>query len=113
MATADIEQLKEYAKLNKPIEYAIEYLYQRPLKECSLKEAIEGIIINANMSKWFDTVGYTDEGDYYMFTITHSLGVNTSRMLELLNGSVFKTYGAKTECTISDKMVFFKIYKTA
>lgn len=111
METADIEKLRENMAPQKPLEFAIEYYYQKPLKECSLREVIDGLAINARMSHWFDTVDYTDDGDHYTMNITHSLGLNNSKMLKILNESVFKTYGAKTESTISEKTFFMKIFK--
>lgn len=111
MNTADIEQLQKIMTDQKPIEYAIEFYLQKPLKECSLKEVVEGLVINSRMSHWFDTTDYTDDGDHYTVKITHSLGLNNSKMLEILDGSVFKTYGAKTEITISEKTFFMKIFK--
>jgi hypothetical protein len=111
MNTADMKQLQEIMKDQKPIEFAIEFNLQKPLKECSLVEVIDGMVITSKMSHWFDTVDYSDDGDHYTLKITHSLGLNNSKMLELLDGSVFKTYGTKTECTISEKTLFMKIFK--
>ncbi len=111
METADIEKLRKIVAPQKPLVYAIEYYYQKPLKECSLLEIIDGLIINARMSHWFDTVDYKDAGDHYTMNATHSLGLNNSKMLKILQESVFVTYGVKVESTISEKTYFMKIYK--
>lgn len=109
--TADIERVREYATHQKPIEYTIEYFYQKPLKECSLKEVIDGIVVNLKISNWLDTINYTDDGDHYTLKITHSLGLNNSKIFKIVNESVFKTYGVKAESNISEKSVFMKIFK--
>ena len=111
MKIADIELQKEYVAQYKPVEYTTEYYFQKPLKECSLKEVIDGIVINARISNWYDTVDYTDDGGYYTLKITHSLGLNTSKLVKIAIESVFETYGAKTDNTISEKTVFAKIFK--
>jgi len=111
MQTADIEQIRELINRQKPIEFAIEYYFQKPLKECNLEEIVEGIVISAKMTIWFDTVDYIDNNDHYMLNMTHSLGLNTSKILKIAHESVFKTYGANFKTTISEKTVFMKIFK--
>ncbi len=111
MKITDIELQKEYVSQYKPVEYTTEYYFQKPLKECSLKEVIDGIVINARISNWYDTVDYTDDDGHYTLKITHSLGLNTSKLVNIAIESVFETYGAKTENTISEKTVFIKIFK--
>jgi len=111
METADIELQKEYIIKDKPIEYTIEYYFQKPLQECSLKEVIDGLVINSRISNWFDTVDCTNDGSHYTLKITHSLGINTSKIIKMLDESVFKTYGVKVESIISEKTIFIKIFK--
>jgi hypothetical protein len=111
MDTVDIERQKEYVTKNKPIEYAIEYYLEKPLNECSLKEVIDGLVINSKMSNWFDTVDCTDDCSHYTLKITHSLGLNTSKLIKILDESVFKTYGVKAKSTISEKTIFIKVFK--
>jgi hypothetical protein len=112
METADIELHKEYVTRNKPIEYIIEYHLQKPLKECSLNEVINAIVFATKMSHWFDTVDYMDDGGHYTLIITHSLGFNNSKIIQVLHESVFKTYGVETKSEISEKTIFMKILKT-
>jgi hypothetical protein len=111
METADIELQREYITKDKPIEYTIEYYFQKPLQECSLKEVIDGLAINSRISNWFDTVDCTNDGSHYTLKITHSLGINTSKLIKMLDESVFKTYGVKVESIISEKTIFIKIFK--
>ena len=80
LETADIEQLKEHVNNHKPMEYNIEYYYQKPLKECSLKEVIDGIVIISKLSNWFDTVDQTEDKGLFTLVITHSLGLNNSKL---------------------------------
>jgi hypothetical protein len=47
------------------LEYVIEFFYQKPLKECSLKEILDGLVFNAKICHLFDAVNYTDDGDHY------------------------------------------------
>lgn len=111
METVDIELHKEYVTRHKPIEYAIEYDLQKPFRECNLNEVINGLVVSARMSHWFDTVDYIDDGGHYTLKITHSLGFNNSKIAQVVNESVFKTYGVKTESIISEKTIFMKIFK--
>lgn len=111
METVDIQRHKEYVTRYKPIEYVIEYYIQKPLKECSLNEVINGLVTGARMSHWFDTVDYIDNDGHYTLIITHSLGINNSKIVKICNDSVFKKYGVKTESSISEKTIFMKIFK--
>jgi len=111
METVDMELFRKYIAEQKPIQFAIEYYNQKPFTESSLNEIIDGFVNSAMLSHWFDTVDYTDNGDYYLMKITHSLGLNNSKMMEISNESVFTTYGVKTESNISEKTIFLKIYK--
>ena len=107
----DPETMLKYVDHNKPMEYALEYYYQKPLKECQMTEVVEGIAINARMSCWFDTVDYTDDGDYYTLKITHCLGVNATNLIRIMIESATATYGVLAESTISGKTCFIKIFK--
>jgi predicted transcriptional regulator len=64
METANLERFKEYMTQNKPIECVVEYFYQKSLKDCSLKEVVEGLAIVFRISHLFDTINYKDNGDY-------------------------------------------------
>jgi hypothetical protein len=108
--TADVERFKTYANKQKPLDYILEFFYQKPLKECSLKEALDGLVLNAKIGNWFDTANYTNDGDHYTLKLTHQLGINNSKINELMIEEVFKTYGAKVESTISERSIFIKIF---
>lgn len=109
--TVDFDRFRKYVDSYRPVEFAIEYIYQKPLKKCCLTELIEGLILNLKMQNTYDTVNYSDEGDCYMLSLTHSLGLNASKMLQIMHDSVFDTYGVKTESCVSERSVFTTIYK--
>lgn len=109
--TMDTDLCTEFVKQQKPIEYTVEFYYQKPLKECTLKEVIEGLIVTGNISCMMDSVGYTDCGDHYLIKITHDMGLNDSKMLKVMIDSLFTTYGAKTDIQISERSVFVKVFK--
>jgi hypothetical protein len=111
LETADIERFKEYTAKEKPVESIMEYYYRKPLKECSLKEIIEGIVLNIKVQNSSDSVNYTEEDGYYTINIAHSLGINLSRTSVIMHESAFKSYGVKYECKFSERSIFFKIYK--
>lgn len=111
METADIEQFKVYTAKEKPIEFAIEYYYRKPLKECSLKEIIEGMVLNIKVQNSSDSVTYTENNEYYTINIAHGLGINMSRMSVIMHESAFKSYGVRVESRFSERSIFFKVYK--
>ena len=69
---ADIENLNELFIRNKTVEYTIELYFQKPLKECSLNEVIDGVVINLKITNQVDTIDYADNGGYYKLIITHA-----------------------------------------
>jgi hypothetical protein len=111
LETANIEMFNEHLNRYKPLEYTMEYFFQKPLKEMNLKEVIEGVVIMGGMSNWFDTIDYTDDGNHYTLLITHSLGLNNSKLNRMGIERLFETYGARIESTISEKTIFMKIFK--
>jgi hypothetical protein len=111
METTDSEHLQEYVNLHKPLQYVLEHYYLKPLKECNLREVIDGLIINARVSNFFDTISCTENNNHYLLVKTHRMGLNQSKQLKIALESVLNTYGVKTECTITDGAVFMRIYK--
>lgn len=109
--TADIELLSELFVRNKTIEYTIELYFQKSLEECSLKEVIDGLIVNLKITSWIDTIDYTDCDSHYKLIITHDFGVNFSKMATIWIENMFTAYGVKTESTYSIKTIFIKIFK--
>lgn len=111
LETVNIEMFNEYLNKYKPLEYMMEYYFQKPLKEISLKELLDGVVITGDLSNWFDTIDYTDDDDHYTLLITHSLGLNNSKLNRMVIEGSLETYGVKVESTISEKTIFMKVYK--
>lgn len=110
-ATADIEKLEKITTVLKPGEYLVVWYYQKPLKNCSLKEVIDGIIFTMKRGNLFDTINYTEDGNCYSMKITHSLTIKGSRWFRIMFEDLFKAYGVKTESELSETGVFIKIFK--
>jgi hypothetical protein len=96
---------------SRPIEFSIEYYYQKPLKECTLQEVIDCTVLGCKIMNNVDTISYADVGDYYELNITHTLGINASKVHVMVIGSALHSYGVRFEYTLSERTVFFKIYK--
>jgi len=111
LATADFGLCEKLVEKEKPMEYTLEFVHQKPLKDCSLTEVLDGLVLVLRMSNWYDTINYSDEGDYYMLRVYHSIGINGSKTSKMFGDSLFNTYGVKFESTMSEKTVFYKIYK--
>ncbi len=62
--TADFERFMEIVTKLKLSEYQVAWYYQKPLKECSLKEVVDGIILTSKVGNWLDSINCTDEGEY-------------------------------------------------
>lgn len=108
---SDMDKCLEYLAKQKPVIFLIEYYYRKPLKECSLKEIMDAIVLKLRIQNSCDMVNYTDDGDYYSLNISHSFGPNQSKILQIGKEGIFKAYGVKTESKISDRGLFMKIYK--
>jgi hypothetical protein len=108
LETDDEELFQKSIDRDKPIEFQIEKYYHKPLKECSLKEIVDGLVVNARMAHWFELVDYKDEGDHFTMIMAHTLGINGSGLNKILMESVFKTYGGRFESTVSEKTFFHK-----
>jgi hypothetical protein len=104
-------RFKEYVTKNKPLECVLQFFFQKPLNECSLKEVVDGLTIVFGTSHMFDTVDYNDKGDYYLLVITHSLGLNNSKLNLTTFESLFETYGVNVESKISENTIFMKVFK--
>ena len=109
--TADLDKIQDYVKNDIPVEFAIEWYYNKPLKECTLKEIIKGVVLNIKMQSTVDTINYTDGGDHYYINMTHGLGIKGAKSLVIMNESVFNSYGVEFESDYSKRSVFFKVYK--
>ncbi len=111
LENSDNEHLREYVAKQKPSEFAMEWYYRKPLKECSLREIVEGAVLILKMQGGADSIDYADEAGYYRINMMHNMGLNTSKGVATMFESLFKTYGAKAEYNISERGVIFKIYK--
>jgi hypothetical protein len=109
--TADLDMVRCYIDEQTPLEWTLEYNYQKPLKEFTLREVVDGIIFFGKMAHWFDTGTYTDDGEHYSLRISHSTGVNGSKVNQMLIESVFRKYGVETDSTISERSIFMKAFK--
>lgn len=109
--TADIEQYKEFLTQSSSLTFGLEYLLQKPIKECSLKEVIDTLVIILRIGNAFDTVDCKEDSNLYLLILTHSFGIKGSKMACIAYEIIFKSYGAKVESIISDKTIFMKIYK--
>lgn len=109
--TADMDQYQDFVNKSRPIEFAIEYYYQKPLKECTLPEVLNCIILAARIANNADMISYTDAGDYYELCFNHNLGMNVSKCHVMFTGSALRSYGVRFEHTLSEITVFFRIFK--
>lgn len=107
--TADCERLlKIYAKL-KPAEFLVVWYYQRPLKKCTLKEVIEGIIATTKMGNWFESLNCRDNGNYYTLEVNHVLKMKGSKLFNKFFEDLFRAYGVETVSEMSETGFFIKI----
>lgn len=110
--TADIELLEKLFIRDKTIEYTIELYFQKSLEECSLKEIVNGLVVNLKITNWLETIDYKNDDSYYKLIITHDLGSLFSKLVTTWIENMFKTQGIKVESIVSVKTIFIKILKT-
>ena len=54
---------------------------------------VDGLTSVFGTSHMFDTVDYRDNGDYYLLALTHSLGLNNSKLnLTTFESLIFQFY---------------------
>lgn len=111
MEGADVKRVIKIVTTQKTAEHMIAWYYQKPLKKCSLKEVLDGVIFFLKAAKIADTVNYVDSGNYCILKMIHGLDIRTSKMFNMFIESLFEAYGLKTESEISEKSLFMKIYK--
>jgi len=107
----DLEDFQRFVDIQRPVEYGVEYFHHKPLKACNLQEVVNGIMMTIKLQGSADAVNCMDAGDCYEIYLNHTLGINSSKMVEMMNVSALKTYGARFESSISERTVYFKIYK--
>lgn len=111
--TADYEKVNKILATYGLAEYMIVFHYQRPIRECSLKEVMDGIVITARAANWLDTINYIDNSDHYMLIATHSVGsIKYSNSFRIFYETLFEAYGVKTNSEMSDNSLFIKIQRS-
>lgn len=111
LKTNSTERIAElFTKLNLA-EHQVVYYYQRPLKELSLKEVMDGIVITTKMVGLLDTLDYSENTSHYSLKATHSCGGTVSYLFKIFFENLFKAYGVKTNSTISQHSIFIRIFK--
>ena len=110
--TVDLKQNEDWFNANKMyMAFCLELLYQKPFRELSLRQILDGLVSLAKISNWFDQYMYSDDGDYYTVKIYHNYGINGSRYILLSVENIFNSCGVKYTSSISDKTLFVKIFK--
>jgi hypothetical protein len=112
METVDIERFKKYIGKQKSLEFAFEYYYQKPLKECSLQEIIDGMVLTIRFQGGYDSLNCIEYSDHFSINVTHSMGLNVSKIIVIMHESLLKSYGAKFDVHYSERHIFFKINKS-
>ncbi len=110
---ADVKRIMKLIKTEKMAEHMISWYYQKPLKKCSLKEVLDGVIFFLKAAKIADTVNYIECDNYYSLKMIHGLNIGTSRMFSMWIATTFEAYGLKTQSEISEKSLFMKICKNS
>ncbi len=110
---ADVKRIIKLIKTEKMAEHMIAWYYQKPLKKCSLKEVLDGVIFFLKAAKAADTVSYIECDNYYSLKMIHGLDIGISRMFSMWIATTFEAYGLKTESEISEKSLFMKICKNS
>jgi len=109
---ADCELLNELFMKHNMAEYMIVMYYNKPLKECSLKEVMDGLMVVSNAAKVFDSINYRDDDNHYIIKITHSARtIKYSNSVKILLETLFNSYGLKIQCDISYSSIFSKVPK--
>ena len=112
--TADPERLDRLLAKLKWAEYGVVLFNQKPLKECTLKEVMDGLVVTVKAEKILDEIKYTDNGSYCTLKVNHSVvccSIGFSNSFKLFFEGLFEAYGAKTETKVSENNLFMKIYK--
>ena len=96
-----MEKFQDYIKKETPTEFALEWFYHKPLKECSLQELIDALLLKIKVQGGFDTLNCSEDDKCYSIDMTHNMGINCSLMNVIMYESLFKSYGARFESDYS------------
>jgi hypothetical protein len=110
--SADPEKVIEATNHLKMLKYVVEAYHNKPIKNCSLKEVLDGLINVGRVVNWFDSIDYIDNNSHYTIEIIHSLGINNSKINKVMFEDLFKEYGVKMESEVTDIGIFMKVYKS-
>jgi hypothetical protein len=111
LETVDLDRFRGYVAEQKPLEFTAEVHNQKALRDCSLKEILEALIINGQVSNQLDSIDYKDMGDHYIMKMTHNMGINYSKTLLILHESLLNSYGAKFDSNMTGRSLFIRIFK--
>ena len=109
--TSDTERIINSMMKLEVSRYVLESYYHKPLKKCSLKEIIEGMVIMGKIVNWFDSIDYIEDRDFYMLRIIQSMGINNSKINRALYEDLFERCGVKTETEMTETSLFIKVFK--
>lgn len=109
------ERMTKMANEMNLLETQVLFFCKKPLKECNLKEIMEGIVHTFKIVNIFDIIEYEDHGNFYLLSITHilNLGGGNQTSLKLPFEKLFEKCGIKTESEESENNLFMKIYKNS
>ena len=112
VSTADLKAGEDWYKQNKMcMAFALEFFYQRPFRELSLTEILDGLVSLARISNMFSRYTYSDDGDHFTVKVYHEYGLHGSKYLLLMFENIFDFSGVAYKSSISEKSLFVKVYK--
>ena len=111
LETADMERFREYINEQKPLEFTCQWYYNKPLKELSLQELVDGILLCVDILGPRDTINHIENDDYHTIIITNNLGINMAKIMAMEYESLFKSCDIKYEIHFSKRAVFLKMFK--
>lgn len=111
LETADMERFREYVNEQKPLEFTCQWYYNKPLKELSLQELVDGILLGVNILGPKDTINHIEDDDCHTIIITNNLGINMAKIMAMEYESLFKSCDIKSEIHFSKRAVFLKMFK--
>jgi len=111
--STDLKLAEDWYKENKMcMAFALEFFYQRPFKDLSLREILDGLVATAKISNWFNEYTYSDDGDHYTLKVYHDCGITGSKYILLMFENIFNFSELKYKSSISEKSLFVKVYKS-
>lgn len=109
--TVNMEQLKEYIEEEKPMEFLIEWYYNKPLHELNLHELIDGIILTVKIHTPLVVATYGEHREYYSIDLKNNISSIYSNTLLIMYESVFRSYGIESKSQYRGRSTYFEIQK--